>query len=350
MNRSPRWSRAGLVPLLLVVGLGVGSTPANAADNGAWSAVPAVKGQQAPRQYVFVDGAGGQKVRDSITLSNFTSEPLILDVFPSDAYNISDGGGFAVTDKGAPLKDVGAWTTVSTKRVTIPPATTAADGDTVPGTRDVSFTIAIPKGATPGDHAGALTTLEGIPEPIGNQSQVLVRRQLAVRIYVRVDGPLTTQIVVERVQLTAQPARLPFIGRQGAAIVDYSIRNVGNTRVTPDRTVELQGLFGQTLHAAPLAPSTELLPGSVVVLRESFAGMPVLNRVTATVELRSPDGKASSVGDTTEWVVSLTFLLLLLLFLLLVGAYMWFRGRAKQRSEAPDSDRINLDESTTSVV
>lgn len=350
MNRSPRWLRAALVPLLLVVGLGFDSGSAQAADNGAWSAVPSVKGQQAPRQYVFIDGAGGQKVRDSVTLSNFTTEPLTLAIFPSDAYNIPEGGGFAVTDQGVPVKDVGSWITVSTKQVTIPPATLAANGDPVPGKRVVPFTVAIPKGASPGDHAGALTSLEGTPSPVGDQSQILVRRQLAVRIYVRVDGPLTTQIVVERVQLTAQPARLPFIGRQGGAFVDYSIKNVGNTRVIPDRIVELQGLFGRTLHATPPGPATELLPGSTVVLRESFNGMPVLDRVTATVELQTPDGEASAKGDTTEWVISLTFLLLLLLLLLVIGVYLWIRGRAKQRSEARASEAVGLDESTPSVV
>jgi hypothetical protein len=329
------WHARGAVALGLTIAttlvMPIGS--ASAADNGTWAATPSVAGQQAPRQYFFLDMADGQTVTDSVTITNVSPQPKRLTLFPSDAYNVADGAGFAVTDFGAPVDDVGSWITLSRDAVIVPAATRDEKDEVVPGKVRVPFKVTVPRGAAPGDHAGAITTLEEAPPPSGDTSQLLVRRQLAVRTYVRVDGPLTTSLAVERVTLSAEAARLPFIGRQGAARVEYVIKNNGNTRVTPDRLVTLTGLFGRNLHTSPPGKTPEILPGSTVILYDDFEGLPVLDRVTARVDLSAAQGEVKAAGDTSEWVISLTFLILLVVLIVLVLLAIRFGPARKARAQ-----------------
>jgi hypothetical protein len=309
---------AAVVAVGTVVALAVPlASPARAADNGAWSAAPTKNGPFTPRQFFFFEMAPGQTIKDSITIKNASDQPLNLDVFPADAFNTVVGAGFALRKLGEKNTDVGSWITLGKKKVTLAPGAETK----------VPFTMTTPRGTTPGDHAGGIVTIEPPPTPIGGDSQVVTRRALGVRIYVRVAGPLTPSLTVQKVDLNVKPARLPFIGQQGGATVTYTVANTGNVRITADRVITIKGLLGRTVHDTGKGPIPEILPGSTVILTESFTKMPVLNQVTARVQLSEDVTKVSSAGDATAWSVSWVFLFLLILLIVAVGVAIWWSRR-----------------------
>jgi len=291
--------------------------PAQAADNGAWSAAPTKNGPFTPRQFFFFEMAPGQTIKDSITIKNSSDQPLNLDIYPADAFNTVVGAGFALRKLGDENKDVGSWVTVGKKRVSVPAG----------GEEKVPFAMTTPKGTTPGDHAGGIVTIEPAPSPVGGDSQVITRRALGVRIYVRVAGPLTPSLTVTKVDLKVSPARLPFVGLQGGASVTYTVQNTGNVRITADRVITLKGQVGRTFHDTGKGPVPEILPGSTVILSESFAKMPVLSLVTARVELDGGVTDVSTAGDATAWSISWVFLFILLLVFVALGLAIWWSRR-----------------------
>jgi hypothetical protein len=297
---------------------------AQAADNGAWSAAPTKQGTFTSRQYFFLELSPGATVKDSVTVKNAGQVPQVLDLYPADAFNIESGAGFALRKRGDKNTDVGSWITLDKTRVEVPPG----------GSVNVPFTITVPKGVTPGDHAGGVVTIEPAPAPNGDVSQIQIQRALGVRTYVRIAGPLTPALSITKVDLKVRPARLPFIGQQGGATVTYSVRNSGNVRLTAERIITLEGLFGRTLRNTGRGPIPEILPGSTVVLTESFTKMPVLNQVTANVRLIASDGKVDTSGSASALAVSWVFLFLL--FLIIVGivlAVLWSRREANLVSQ-----------------
>lgn len=305
---------AGLLPTV---------SPAHAADNGIWAVTPVKKGSSAStqRQFFFFEMNESQTIRDAITIENPSSEDLTLSLYPADAFNVPDGAGFSLKREDDDQNDVGSWVTLSKKTVSVP-----ANG----GTTNVPFTMTVPRGASPGDHAGGIVTLEPEPQdsPNGGNSQIKLQRALGVRIYVRVAGPLTPSLTVTEVRLAVQPARLPFIGREGGATVSYTVRNSGNVRISADRLTTLTGLFGRTLQTSGTGPIPEILPGSTVNLRDTFVGMPVLDRVTARVQVSDEPTGIDSVGEAQEWSVSSVFLFAVLAILLILTALV---GRASRR-------------------
>jgi len=297
---------------------------AQAADNGAWSAAPTKQGTFTARQYFFLELSPGATVKDSVTVKNASKVRQVLDLYPADAFNVESGAGFALRKRGDKNSDVGSWITLDKTRVEIPPD----------GSVSVPFTLTVPRGATPGDHAGGIVTIEQAPAPSGDNSQIQIQRALGVRTYVRISGPLTPSLVLTKVDLRVQPARLPFIGQQGGATVTYSVRNGGNVRLTAERVITLEGLFGRTLRNTGRAPIPEILPGSTVVLTESFNKMPVLNEVTANVRLIASDGKVDTSGSASAIAVSWVFLFLLLLLIVgIILAVWWSRREANLVSQ-----------------
>jgi Bacterial protein of unknown function (DUF916) len=320
---------AALAASLLALGtVAALSAPSQAADNGTWSVTPISKGQQAPRQFFFFEVSEGQALRDAVTIKNNSDIDQALTVYPADAFNVTEGAGFGLRPLGEPNNDVGSWITIpeNKRRVNLAPGSSV----------NVPFTMRVPTGTTPGDHVGGIVTVEPAPPAVGDTSQVVTRRAIGVRIYARVAGPLTPSLNVESVRIDAVPARLPFIGRQGGAVVTYTVRNSGNVRLTVDRVITIKGLFGRTLHNTGSGPIPEILPGSTVTLSESFTGMPVLDQVTARVELSEPRNDISTAGDDVVWVVSVIFLVMVLVLLLcLAFAIWWSQRRGDEQDEIP---------------
>src|SRR6478735_8094716 len=139
------------------------------------------------RRGTFVFSAKpGTVIKDHVALVNYTTKPQKARVYASDAFTTSTGS-FDVLAAGARSTDVGSWTDLEPRTVTVPGRKKATDVQ--PGTLILPFTLTVPERATAGDHAGGIVLSVRTSSAEGVNS-VVVDRRVGTRIYVRVAGPL----------------------------------------------------------------------------------------------------------------------------------------------------------------
>ncbi|MDH6584560.1 hypothetical protein M2161_003666 [Streptomyces sp. SAI-133] len=284
-----------LYVLLLSLFLIMAAAPAHGADNGSWSVYPAAS-RIAARPYFYLSADPGQTIDDKVVVSNRTGEPLTFRLYAADAYNTARDGGFAVRTVAERQRGVGAWAKPAKSRVTVPPH----------GRITVPFTLAVPEGAEPGDHAGALVALDERVDKGDGAVALGVQRAVAARIYLRVGGPTVPAIAVEDVRVSHHQPLVPGLGDSGATI-SYTLRNTGNVTLDPKVELRATGLFGRTLLSRELARiPAELLPGQRVRLTEPWRGSPQLDwgKVTLTASAKDTRESASVGFFALPWLVA----------------------------------------------
>ncbi|MDH6519168.1 hypothetical protein M2163_003847 [Streptomyces sp. SAI-135] len=284
-----------LYVLLLSLFLITAAAPAHGADNGSWSVYPAAS-RIAARLYFYLSADPGQTIDDKVVVSNRTGEPLTFRLYAADAYNTARDGGFAVRTVAERQRGVGAWAKPAKSRVTVPPH----------GRITVPFTLAVPEGAEPGDHAGALVALDERVDKGDGAVALGVQRAVAARIYLRVGGPTVPAIAVEDVRVSHHQPLVPGLGDSGATI-SYTLRNTGNVTLDPKVELRATGLFGRTLLSRELARiPAELLPGQRVRLTEPWRGSPQLDwgQVTLTASAKDTRESSSAGFFALPWLVA----------------------------------------------
>lgn len=238
---------ATLIGTLLIALAFAGPTPATAADGGvAWTVQTADNDHGTGRAnftYDVVDP--GTVISDAMTVVNTGTEPLPLAVYAADAFTASTGEIDVLVD-GQPSRDAGTWVSVDATSLSLSPGESAV----------VPFTIAVPADARPGDHAAGIVTSLTSTDPASTLS---VDRRLGTRINLRVTGELAPAAVVSQTSARYEASWNPF--ESGRLVIEYTLANTGNTRLTGSETIATAGLFG-----ARSAPTqlTEVLPGSTV--------------------------------------------------------------------------------------
>ena len=183
---------AGVVMLLglgRVDAAGAATAPAPAADPGStltWSVRPAPTDDEPARDRYTFRAQPGREIHDAFRVHVIGPDPITFNVYASDAL-ITHGGAFDLLPAAKPPRDVGAWTTVDQRSVTIP-------GN---GVVDIPFTIRVPRNATPGDHVGGIVTSITTALDTGANAPVKLDRRLGSRIYLRVDGDVVSKLSVE---------------------------------------------------------------------------------------------------------------------------------------------------------
>ncbi|MGW3818624.1 COG1470 family protein [Streptomyces sp. NPDC005046] len=248
------------------------AAPAARAAEG-WSVVPAAGGAADGRPSVYAEGAPGTVLQDSVSVLNPGTRPLTVRLRGADADNTADGA-FTVRERPT---DAGAWiafagradgrrAAVRDLSVRVPPHTRA----------DVPFTVAVPAGAAPGDHPGAIVASGG-------------GRTAAVRVHLRVAGPALSALTVEHVRVRG--------GR-----ISYELVNRGTTVLAPRLAVRADGVFGTLLDRAPRTLPVELLPGRRVTLREPWTGSPAFDAVDVRLTVTAAGGARSTATVSVRFV------------------------------------------------
>ncbi|MER6122683.1 hypothetical protein ABT173_08315 [Streptomyces sp. NPDC001795] len=272
------------------------AAPAAAGDDG-WTVAPATGGAGG-RPYVYAEGEPETVLQDAVSVLNPGGQPLTVRLSGADADNTADGGftvrkkpvdtgawiGFAHTSGGMGVSpahggpparaksSVGekprAWgrAAVRTVSVTVPARTRA----------DVPFTVTVPAGAAPGDHPGAIVASAG-------------GRSSAVRVQLRVSGPMLSALTVEHVAVRG--------GR-----ISYELVNRGTTVLTPRLAVRADGLFDRVLDRAPRTLPLELLPSRRVRLTEPWPQHPALDAVDVRLTVTAAGGAQGSGSASVRFV------------------------------------------------
>ncbi|OLE22233.1 MAG: hypothetical protein AUG44_25305 [Actinobacteria bacterium 13_1_20CM_3_71_11] len=97
------------------------------------------------RDYTHISLPAGGTAKRPVQVTNFSTTAQDLLIYPADA-SITPQGGFALAERDAPLREVGAWAQLPVSQLHL-----AARSSKV-----VMFTLTVPTGTTPGDYAGGV--------------------------------------------------------------------------------------------------------------------------------------------------------------------------------------------------
>lgn len=274
------------------------AAPDDDAQVSTWGVQPSNPGRPGTRAAFTYDLVPGTAITDAIRITNYSNEPLELDVYAADAFNTADGG-FDVATRDVEPNGVGAWTALAEPHVLIEPR----------GSVDVPFTLTVPTGAEPGDHAGGIVVTRTSAAADAQGNRVGVEHRVGTRIYLRVDGPLRPALSIDDLTIDFDGTANP-VGR-GTATVTYTVRNSGNVRLRADQQLTIRGPLGSRLRELDLDELPELLPGSELTSTVEVDGVPPAGRVSAKVEIspRTPDRSLEPVAAATAtWAMPWTAL------------------------------------------
>jgi len=168
---SPRARLA--VPLLLAGLLGLLALPALASEGASWGTRPADGAHGSARENFRYSAAPGDLVTDVLEVSNLGSAPLSLRVLGADG-ELTAEGLVELAPAGAAPEGLASWLALGAESLVLAPGESSA----------ITFTIAVPADAVPGEHAGALVT-----SSLEAGEQLTVDRRLATSIVVQVEEP-----------------------------------------------------------------------------------------------------------------------------------------------------------------
>ena len=316
-----------LVPVLataLALGL-TASPPARADDGGiAWSVQTADNANGTGRANFAYAVDPGAVVSDTMIVVNTGTEALPLSVYAADAFTAASGEIDVLTD-GTPSQDAGTWVSVERTSVELAP------GESV----EIPFTVTVPADARPGDHsAGIVTSLTSRDAA----SSLSVDRRLGTRINLRVAGDLAPAATATSLTARYEPSWNPF--ESGRVIVEYSLENTGNTRLTGADTISVDGPLSATTTPTQLP---EIVTGSTI---EAARAMPAFSfgwiAGRATIE---PEGVGLGAGTVAPIVAEFGIVAIpwslyaLILAVLVVGfaVLLIVRRRARRRASANDA-------------
>jgi hypothetical protein len=273
----------------------------------------------------------GATVDDEVAVLNFSTKPLVLGVYATDAFTSSDGGFSLLTSKQRP-RDAGAWVSLGTARQTVHVPARSADA---PGEVIVPFRVTIPANASPGDHAGGIIASLKSTAKNNQGANVTLDQRVASRLFIRVSGPLHPGLTITDLRATYDGGPL---SPSGAMHVSYIVSNTGNVKLGGHQQVSVRSLIGPVRHVAP--PDLPLLlPGSTFRVQTTVQGVwpAIRGRVSTTVVPLQVTGDADPTVAPLRSTVSLWTIpwLLLLLVVALVATAELVRRRRKRPSPPP---------------
>ena len=294
----------------------------DAHQNGSWWVQPAPTpgSTAAVRQYFILEGRPGTTLQDGLAVSNYTDHPITYYVYGADGYNTPRDGQFALRDHGYTMTGVGSWVRTAFPTITVPARTSTV----------VPISIAIPANASPGDHVGGVSGMDTAVESVQQQGnvQVGIKRVVAARLYVHVDGPAVGGLTVTQLKVTGS-ASFPAYVSDSDGTVTATVTNSGNLLESPKAHLRATGIFGTLIDRTVQLP--QILPGQSIDFSQAWKNMPPFE--IGTLHLDVTDDTASPPVTSTEalsltlipWLTLLVAALVVLA--LLVGLLFWRRRR-----------------------
>jgi dihydroorotate dehydrogenase (fumarate) len=326
MTSSPGLRRLGALLTILVLtlcGLALPAPTAQADDTVGISIAPVdAKGTNTSGRSRFsytVDP--GQTVTDHVKVNNPGTATEEVTVFAADAYN-DDKGEFALKPTTDTSTDAASWTAFEGKpqlKITL------AHGES----KVVTFTVTVPKNASPGDHAA------GVLASATTAGQVAVERRIADRMYVRVSGKLQPSLTISSFSSTYHGGINPLAGTISVAA---TITNNGNVALEGVTTLTATTWFGLSIGRLNRTDLAEILPGNTATVTYEVTGVAQVGFANVKMLLQSgiggdaPDPGPLPVFQREAFVPAVPWVVLGVIAL---GVAVWlllrWRGRRNAR-------------------
>lgn len=270
----------------------------------------------------------GQTVTDRVLVGNTGSARQDFTVYATDAFNDAEGE-LALLPTDAVPTSVGSWVRFDDGGARVQFSLEPQE------VRLLTFTVAVPADATPGDHVGGV-----VASVIESGAQVNVDRRVATSIFARVSGDLQPQL-----SLTSYEASYegdwwnPFAGQ---VRLHYTVTNPGNVALAANLTSGVGTWFGIPVTGEQGGGIPMVLPGNTATYDYAVGGVGqwlYLNPHTVLNPfVESPDASMQLVvapitRDAVTFAMPWTVLILALLAGALVVIVRWRRRRDEARAQ-----------------
>lgn len=244
------------------------------------------------RSWVTLTLRPGASQRTEAILVNLTDAPQHVRVGAADAITTADGA-FTLAGDAEPRRGVGAWIVPDQTELDLGPREE----------RRLGFSVDVPAGAEPGDHAGGLLVradpVTASPGPEG--VAVAITERVGLRVYVDVPGRRDGRVTIEGAGALPVPAAGPrrMLGLADAVEVTFSVRHRGNIQYLRLHAVVELVEGSRVVVATPVDLGT-LLPGGARPVR---LRLPVPRWRTGGYGVRIVVGGLPSVSAETHVAV-----------------------------------------------
>jgi hypothetical protein len=327
--------------LAMVVALGIILVPAGSAhaddDDATWTVRTASNSLGSERtSYSYTLSPGGT-VTDAVVIANNGTTALDLGVYAADGYT-TKSGQFDLLVGGAKSANIGAWTSSDSDGAMIAPGES----------KEIPFTLTVPKTATPGDYAGGIVTSLVNAE---QQDGINVDRRLGIRIALRVSGDLKPSLVVEDSHLSWGGGLNPFDGSlfSGDASLSYTIHNTGNTLLSARQAATVAGPFGWFgTDAATVKATPRLLPGERWNVTVPISDVPAAVWLAASASITpiavDASGSTSALtpvaATANSWAIPWILLVMIVVLAALIVAGVLLAKRLRVRRQSREDERV----------
>ena len=304
-----------LAATLTVVLLGVAPPPAATAETDdqavTWAVSPANAAGPDGRAWVEHTIDPGTTADEYLAVRNLGESAATFRLSAADGY-FTATGRFNMLPSDQPSTGAGVW-------ITVDPEVHVQAGETA----IVPFTITVPAGATPGDHAAgvAASVLSTAANTGGNQ--IGVESRVGFRVITRVTGELTPALLLSGISADYSTSWNPFL--PGRVVVHYTAENTGNTQLA----------FTDTINGSPDTERGDLLPGEKrAVTVDSITTWPLgLVAMELSIAATVPGEQSTSLEPTREsvvfWAIPWPQLVLLTGLALILAAIVGGRRRSR---------------------
>lgn len=269
----------------------------------------------------------GQSVTDQVLVGNTGTQRQDFTVYATDAYNAS-GGEFSLLATADSPRAVGAWVRFENAQERIQ---FTLDPQEV---RLLTFTVAFPADATPGDHAGGI-----VASVVEEGSQVSVDRRVATALFARVSGDLQPRLTLASFDATYQGDWWNPLA--GTLKVLYTVDNPGNVALAANVSMTAVTWFGIPASEVQGGGVPVLLPGNSATYEFDLTGVGqwgYLNPSAKLVPFSDAQNAAMQVAvaavsrDTVVIAVPWTILILAGATAAIVTLLRWRRRREDARA------------------
>ena len=176
--------------------------------------------------YFVLDIAPGQSLSDAVLVSNTAGVPADVLVDAVDGITgVTSGAVYA--NRADSAHGAGTWITAAVSSITVAAASRST----------VAFTVRVPAGTAPGDHLAGLAFENAHPSTSQGRLAVTTVTRSVIGILVRVPGPSSFHLHIDRAQIQQQP------GGGGQSVV-VAVGNDGSALGKPILAVSVDGPSG----------------------------------------------------------------------------------------------------------
>jgi hypothetical protein len=254
------------------------------------------------REYIKVDA--GKTHKGSLTVANITDKPVVV-TLSVEQFSVAD---YSYDYNFTPVKE--DWIKFQTPQLQLQPNKSQA----------VSYTVAAPKGATPGGHYFTIFASATLTSgPTGNKVRA------AMVLYVTVNGQLRETSAIKKEDI-------PWISFGNEIDFSFDVKNTGNTHFLIYASGKLSGL---TTKPATPEVTHVLLPGTVRTIGNTIEPPLLPGVYTATYGYRTEGGQV--ISHSTHILNAPPWSLLLPIGVAWVATLLWKRRNRTKKTTATDS-------------